>query len=274
MKLSLRSVFSFVTIATAMSLVPAAAFAQEGPAQQPVAGKHFRHHRGGHKAGLVGAALELDSLTPAQRTQIESLVQARKAASVPVRQANAQVLTVLAQQVEDGKVDEQALAPSVAAERAASMGATRVDQITLAQLHSILTPAQREQLVDGMEARMASMKEHRGEGRRFQGKGRGEGGAAMGKLGLSPEQKAQIKANLEASRPASPPRGEKGARKVALESFKGDAFNPAAMGHAGNPGMREVRLTTAMIPVLTPNQRATVATHLRTRAAHETQPKV
>jgi Spy/CpxP family protein refolding chaperone len=264
MKLSLRSVLSFVTFATALSLVPAAAFAQEAPAA-PVQGKHMRHHKG-HKAGLVGAALKLDSITPEQRTQIEGLVQARKVAQVPVRQADAQVLTVLAQQVEAGKSDPQVLGPSLAVERAAAMGAARVDQATLVQLHSILTPAQRAQLVDRMEARTGKLAERKGEGVR-EHKAKGEGG--FGRLGLTQEQKAQIKANLEASRPERPVRGEKGGMKAALESFRGDSFSAPAMEHAQNKGMREVRMTTAMIPVLTPNQRATVAAHLRARATRE-----
>jgi Spy/CpxP family protein refolding chaperone len=264
MKLSLRSVLSFVTFATAMSLIPVGtAFAQDAP--RPTHGKHARHHEG-HKAGLVGAALKLDSLSPQQKGQIEQLVQVRKAAQVPVRQANAQVLTVLAQQVEAGKVDEQALAPSVAAERAAAMGASRVDQATLAQLHSILTPEQRAQLVDKMEARMQQGREHMGRRGAKQGGGEGKG---FGGLGLSPEQKAQIKSNLQASRPAAPQGARGEGMKAALQSFKGDSFNPTAMGGGAFGGMREVKKTTAMIPVLTPNQRAKVAEHLRTRASRE-----
>ena len=108
-----------------------------------------------------------------------------------MRQADAQVLTVLAQQVEQGKVNPQAVAPSLSAERSAALAELQVDQSTLAQLHSILTPAQRNQLVDAVEARMAQ------GGQRWEGKGQGGGG----KLGLSAQQKAEIKANLQASRP-------------------------------------------------------------------------
>ncbi len=260
MKLSLRSVLSFVTFATALSLVPAAAFAQEGPSQ-PVQGKHMRHHKG-HKAGLVGAALKLDSITPEQRTQIEGLVQARKVAQVPAlrqgRRAGADGAGAAG--AESGKSDPQALGPSLAVERTAAAGAARVDQATFVQLHSILTPAQRAQLVDRMEARTAKFAERKGEGVR-EHKAKGEGG--FGRLGLTQEQKAQIHANLEASRPERPVRGEKGGMKAALESFRGDSFSAPSMERAQNKGMREVRVTTAMIPVLTPNQRATVAAHLR-----------
>ena len=55
--------------------------------------------------------------------------------------------------------------------------------------------------------------------------------------------------------------------KAALESFRGDSFNPAAMSHEGRVENREMRMTKALIPVLTPNQRATFATQLRERAA-------
>ncbi|HEY1694109.1 MAG TPA: Spy/CpxP family protein refolding chaperone [Polyangiaceae bacterium] len=262
MKLSLRTLAGFVTLASAVALVPATAFAQDEPAPAPAPAHAQRHmHRGHGKKGLVGAALKLDSLTPQQRGQIEQLVAARKAAAVPVRQANAQLLTALAQQVEAGSVDRAALAPNLAAEQNAAMGAARVDQVTLAQLHSILTPEQRTQLVDELEARVGQ-----GEGGHARKGKRGEG---FGRLGLSADQKAQIKSNLQASRPARPEKGGKGQFKAALESFRGDSFSPMAMTRPMNEGTREVRKATAMAPVLTAIQRSTVADKLRSRAARE-----
>jgi Spy/CpxP family protein refolding chaperone len=177
---------------------------------------------------------------------------------MPVRQADAQVLTVLAQQVEAAKVDRAALAPSLAVERSAAAAERQVDQAALARLHDILTPAQRGQLVDAIETRGAGARGERG------GKER-----VGGKLGLSDQQKAEIRANLEASRgPAKGPEG-RGERKAALESFRGDSFNAGALAGMDRRGGRETRMTEAMIPVLTPNQRATVAAHLRSRAAKE-----
>ena len=43
------------------------------------------------------------------------------------------------------------------------------------------------------------------------------------------------------------------------------------MGRVEHRGMREARVATAMIPVLTPNQRTTFATQLRNRAARESR---
>jgi Spy/CpxP family protein refolding chaperone len=258
----IHRVVTFASITSALALLPAGvAFAQEAPQQgQPQPGKH---HHGKHQ-GILGAALKLDSLSAGQRTQVEQLVQARRTASAPVRQADAQLLTVLAQQVESARVDAQAQAPSLAAERAAAMSEQQVDRTTLAQLHAILTPAQRNQLVDTIEARAS---QGRPAGEREARAGKGFDGA---RLGLTPEQKAQIRANLGEMH-----RGERGERRgqmhAALESFRGDSFDASAMVHVERKGDREARLTNAMIPVLTPNQRATFATHLRNRAAHESR---
>ena len=256
----MQRIVTFASITSALALVPASvAFAQDAgpPTTQPTTA-----HGGGHRKGLVGAALKLGSLTPDERTQIDQLVAQHRQAAGPVRQADAQVLELLAQQVFADKMDPQALAPGLAVERAAVAQERSVDAATLSQLHSILTPAQRGELVDGIEARFAA------------GGGAARAGAwtGDGKLGLSEPQRQQIRANLQASRPsdAAAPRGQ---MRAALESFRGDAFAPSALARPGDRGDREVRLTQAMLPVLTPNQRSTYADMLRHRAARETQPR-
>lgn len=254
----MQRIVTFASITSALALVPAGvAFAQDGT---PQTAQHAQPRKGGHRKGLVGAALKLESLTPDQRTQIEQLIAQRRAAARPVRQADAQVLEVLAQQVFADKMDVQALGPSLGVERVAVAQERNVDATTLSQLHSILTPAQRTELVDRIEARMA--KGPRG------GEGARQGG---GKLGLSEQQREQVRTNLQASRPTgTAPRGQ---MRAALESFKGDAFDAAALARPGDPGAREVRLTQAMLPVLTPNQRAAYADMLHHRAERETRAK-
>jgi Spy/CpxP family protein refolding chaperone len=217
------------------------------------------HHRG-HKGGLLKAALKLDSLTPVQRTQIEQLVAQERTARAPVRQADAQVLTVLAQQVEQAKVDDAALVPSLTAKRSAVMAEKQVDRAALAQLHSILTPAQRGELVDRIEARAAVARP----------KLEGQRPAGFNKLGLSDQQKEQVRANLQAEGGRARNPGARGQMKAALESFRGDSFDPGVLARVGG-GAREERMAKALIPVLTPNQRATFAAHLRERAAKESR---
>ena len=253
----IKKVVTFSSLAATLALLPAGvAFAQDA---QPQGQQGARHHQGARRQGLLGAALKLDSLTPAQRSQIEQLASQRRQAGIPVRQADAQVLTVLAQQVEAAKVDKAALAPSLAVERSASVAERQVDAAVLAKLHDVLTPAQRGQLVDGIEARMTEARGEKGGKERI----------GAGKLGLSDQQKAEIRANLEASRGPTKGPEARGQRKAALESFRGDSFDAGALAQMERRGGREARMTEAMIPVLTPNQRATVATHLRSRAAKE-----
>jgi Spy/CpxP family protein refolding chaperone len=242
-------------------------------AQQAATSPH-EGHRMGHRMGLVGAALKLDSLTPAQRTAIEQLVQARRTAEVPVRQADAQVLTVLAGQVEQAAINRAALAPSVTARESAAAAALNVDLDTVQKLHDLLNPAQRGQLVDGIEAHVQGLAdggkgEHGHDGRL---------GMIAKKLGLTDQQKAQIASNFRAERQADGATGQhpdvRGAGKAWLEAFRGDSFNASAAAPNGTEMMdrranKMEDLLTAAVPVLTPAQRAELASHLRARAAHE-----
>jgi Spy/CpxP family protein refolding chaperone len=270
-----RWITRIVTVASlvgAVALVPAGiAYAQQA-ATSPHEG-----HRMGHRMGLVGAALKLDSLTPAQRTAIEQLAQTRRTAEVPVRQADAQVLTVLAQQVEQASINRAALAPTVSARETAAVAARNVDLDTVQKLHDLLTPAQRGQLIDGIEAHFQGHADG-GAGKGAGGHGGGHLGMIAKKLGLTDQQKAQIASNLRAERqaegtPAQHP-DMRGAGKAWLESFRGDTFNASASA-SNIPQMMEHRanrmedLMTAALPVLSPAQRSELATHLRARAAHE-----
>jgi Spy/CpxP family protein refolding chaperone len=244
----------------AVALTPVrAAFADQGtPA-------HAGHHHQG-RPGLLGAALRLDSLTPDQRASIEQLVSQTRTARAPVRQADAQVLQVLAHQVEQASVDPQGLAPTLNAEKGAVTGEVAVERDALNRLHGILSPAQRGQLVDAVESRFHGPRGQHADG----GAGRGgEGfGAGMGArgLGLTDAQRAQIRANLRAEGPVGPH-----TMRALLEAFRGDAFDAGNFVQGVAPGERAERLAQAMVPVLTPAQRAIFADHLRSRAAHESR---
>jgi len=262
-------------IVTVASLAGAVALAPAGLAyaQQAVTTAH-EGHRMGHRMGLVGAALKLDSLTPSQRTAIEQLLQTRRSAEAPVRQADAQLLTVLAQQVEQAAINRAALVPSVTARENAALAAHNVDLDTVQKLHDLLTPAQRGQLVDGIEAHFRG---HVDAGKGDHGHGDRLGMIAK-KLGLTDQQKAQIASNFRAERQAEGDSGAhpdfRGAGKAWLEAFRGDTFNASTSAPNGTEMMehranRMEDLLAAAVPVLTPAQRAELASHLRARAAHE-----
>lgn len=246
--------FALAGAVGALALAPArTAFAEDDAAAQAP------HHHQGHHQGLLGAALKLASLTPDQRSSIEELVQQRRTARAPVRLADAQVLQVLAHQVEQASIDPQGLAPTLNAEKGAVASETGVERDALNRLHGILTPAQRGQLVDGIEAHFRGGHPHAdpGAGAAWQRGGHG--------LGLTAEQRAQIRANLQAEGPA----GQGPHVQAMLEAFRGNTFDATGFVTSVAPGERAERLAQAMAPVLSPSQRATFANRLRARATRE-----
>jgi Spy/CpxP family protein refolding chaperone len=261
-------------------------------AEAGAGGGHHGHH---HREGLLGRALKLDSLTSDQRAQIEQLVQSERTAHAPVRAADAAVLTALAQQVESGAINENALAPTVQARQSAEATAHSSQQDALVKLHGILTSAQRSQLVDAIEAGMAS---HAGHPHGGGDHNHGMLSHLSSELGLSDQQTQQIASALHAQHAShanggAPPNAASAATSATppheawLESFRGDSFSPTppsstpgqsggafAQGHAhpdARKGMRMEHVLEAAVPVLTSAQRTELATLLRARAAHESR---
>ena len=241
-------------------------------------------HVHGHKAGLLGEALKLDSLTVDQRAAISDLVNQRHAASAPVRQADAQFLTALAQEVEQATIDRTSLSATLSAEDSAAVAQSAAEKDAINRLHALLTPAQRNQLVDLVEAghprgAHQGTSEHGAE-HHGRGWGGGGGGTGAGSLGLTAEQRSQIAANLRAEwqantagagRDAGRGAGPGAGHRQALEAFRGDSFDASSLVHVERRGERTERLAEAMVPVLTPAQRGVFAQHLRDRAARESR---
>ena len=262
-------------LAGAVALGPASlAWAQSSPANGSSSSDAHPHHRG--RGGLLQVAEHLDSLTPTQRTTVQQIAQTQRTAMAPVRQADAAVLTTLAQQVEAGAIDRQALAGSVQARESAGLAVGGAHRDAMQKLHDALTPAQRGQLVDTVEARGHAWM-HGGDA----GAGSGRLAAFGARLGLTPAQEDQIRANFRAGRAAEGApagRAHPGAGKAWLESFRTDSFQASAAA-SGDPSQAQAALDRradriedwmqAAVPVLTPAQRSTLAGHLRERAKRE-----
>lgn len=266
---SFPKVLALASLAGAFAVGAGGVAHAQQAAAPPQADSDAGHHGHRHPGGIVAQALALSSLTAQQRTAIEHLVQTRRAAEIPVRQADARVLTLLAAQVEQAALDRQALAPGLQAREGAGAAAFAVDRQTLQDLHDLLTPAQRGELVDAIEA-----------GGRGPGGPRGHEGLAnlSERLGLTDAQRAQIAANLRAERQGAPDGGHRGGaggwRTAWLDSFRSDSFHVnsgSAQQGSGHRGERLERLTEAALPVLNPAQRAELAAQLRRRAAHESR---
>ena len=210
--------------------------------------------------GLVGAALRLDSLSSAQRSAIEQIAQQRRAADVGVRQADALVLRMLAQQVEAGSVNPRLLRPSLGAEESAAAARSTVDATTLNQLHAIVTSDQRNQLIDRVQSRIAEKERQAAEEPLH--------GPLAQELQLTPDQRSQIQANLQAEGEGRMGVAEaQGRMTTFFDAFRSDTFDATQFARVRAPGEHLERVVQAMLPVLTPAQRAVLAGHLRKAAA-------
>jgi Spy/CpxP family protein refolding chaperone len=226
----MRAIVSGVSLTSAIALLPLSVALADDGSQAAVAGDmdggEHAHH--GHRHGLVGKAVRLESLTPAQRSTVEGLAQTERATWVPVRQANAAVLTQLAQGVERGAVDRDALAPELRARGTAAAAARTATQEVRSQLQAALTPAQWTEITS-----------HRG---RPDGGARGEG--------ADQRKEARI---------------TRFAQKLNLTQAQTQTIEATLAAEHGH-GL--VGLVAAAAPVLTPVQRAELAGHLRLRASH------
>jgi Spy/CpxP family protein refolding chaperone len=275
---SVASLSAFLALGTLASTV---AFASTDAAAPADAGPAQHHGHRGH-GDLLRASLHLESLTAAQRQQIEGLVQQERTTHANVASARSQLLQALATRVAAGSVDDVALAPNVQAVDGAIQADEPGDRAALEKLHAILTPAQRVELVTKVEAReggkgkWASRDGGAANANRAE---RGEHGGGMWarELNLTQAQKDQIRVNLRSIGPSVDKtvwQEARESREHVLEAFKGDRFVMNEVAPAKDPRLidqgveRIVRMAKASAPVLTAEQRTAAAAKLQEMASH------
>lgn len=251
---------------------------------RPHAGRPMHGPGHGGPDFLVFAALHENSinLTAEQRSTIEGLIEKREGGprgEHAERPAPDKAKTAeLAAAIRSGKIDAARLQPNRDGAKMESLHQERQAKSAekLATLHKTLTKEQRSALVDAIVAKQAKHGEGKPEGRpegKFAGRPHGEGGP-MGHLteglDLTQAQKDQIKAKLDADRPAPPSEADRTAMKAAmdakLQSFKADNFDanafvapPANAPKLGAPSDHMAKELNAVVSVLTAEQREKLA---------------
>lgn len=216
------------------------------------------------------------ALRPEQRASIEQELGQAEDRHAKLGPLGKDVVLLLADQIEKGVIDEAALQPKVDAAVAAFKPMQGEDRKAIQRVHDLLDADQRSALVDALDAK------HR---ERFGKDHMGGGGfrKIAEDLDLSMDQKARI---FQAVRAEASARGDeehgvkqggwgemKERREKTMESFKTDQFQvdqampPMDLDKGGKKMLaRGVRVARAALPILTPEQRATVARILRERA--------
>ena len=240
---------------------------------------------------VAGEALGEVELRPEQRAEIEKLAQAAETRHAAVRADVKALLLDAADQIERGAVDRAALTPRLDQVLAKMDQARPEDQASLVKLHDVLDDAQRAAFVDALR--------ERGKQRMMGARERGGGLWALGKdLALTPEQGATIREAVRDGMRAMHGAGEAeharagegagaegaghrgghgwGGGRAMLEAFKQPKFDPTTFGPQGSfteraKGKQEAAFAVAekVLPVLTAEQRKTLAAKIRARANAE-----
>jgi len=278
----MKRFFRISTIALSLlgaSLATTAAFAQpEQPQQQQQqqGHAHQRHHRGG---GIYGQALKLGSLRDDQRQAIEQIKVAMKGPRQAAKTARGEYAAVLAAQIQSGGVNPAILQLKASQVVTTAMAESVAAKAGLAKLHDVLDKSQREELANGIEARMdrhgqgAQGRPHAGG----QGKRHGGAGKLAKELSLSDAQKEQVKDILKEEHQAHKnPQGRANAKaqhKAMLESFKQDSFTPSMDASAAGTRAKErvmvyTETVQKIVPILTAEQKVTFAEKMKAHAQH------
>jgi len=226
---------------------------------------------------LAGDALGDVPLTASQRAAIEKLAADTEARHAPVRAAHRDLALAVAAQVQVGQIDRAALQPKIDALVAALRATQPADRASLEQLHEILTHDQRVAFVDALKARI-----HHKVG---DPKAKHPLAQWAADLQLSDDQKTQIKTALRQRFQAMRQRAAAGEHAGApwaearerghkmLDAFEQDRFVMDEVAPAQDLSQKAVHgadhmlgMIETVLPILTPEQRATAAQKLRDRA--------
>lgn len=240
--------------------------------------EHHRHHNRGGVMQFV--AMSLDTLGPddAKRPQVEALQRDLHRCMAPTGAIHARLHLALAEGVAAGAVDAVQVGAAIAELDVAEATIQECGAETLNRLHALLSPVERAELVEKVQAHWAVWREVNPEAT---APGRGPGGrlqALTAELSLSQDQVTRITAALELSG------GERGGRfdrtraenglNGFAEAFARDSFDARSLPRHAGAGMahhgasRMASFYETVTPLLTQPQRATLAGHLREHGSH------
>ena len=204
---------------------------------------------------VIGDALAEVPLRPDQRTAIEALAQAAEARHVPMAADRRDLMLAVADQIEAGNVDKNALQPGIAKVTAYAAAVRDEDRAAIVKLHDLLDADQRSAFVDALEAK----------------RGSGHGLSKMKQLAddlkLTDAQRGQMRSLLRGS--MKDLRGEHHAKEM-LEAFRQDTLDLDKVAPpkdlASIHGDRVASLAEKVLPILTADQRKLAADKVRTLA--------
>jgi hypothetical protein len=238
--------------------------------------EHHRHHHHGGVTQFIAMSLDTLGVEASKQSQVDKVQTDLRACMAPAREIENKLLTTLADGVASGTIDTASVDASVSQLDAAVPAVHDCAADPVNQLHAILSKSERATLVDKVQAhwdvwRQVNREEKAG------GKEKGGRLAAFSQeMSLSADQEEQISAALQKSFSTLSDKFDR--KKVdaqvqafstgfARKSFDAKALTANASGDMATCGtQRMVLFFETVTPLLTPDQRATLAQHLREHA--------
>jgi Spy/CpxP family protein refolding chaperone len=240
--------------------------------------EHHRHHHLGGITQFIAMSLDMLGSDPASQAQIRQVQADLHTCMSGSHQVNKSLLAAVADGVAAGTVDASHVDPLVAQLQTAADGAHWCSVAALDALHALLTPQERLAVVDKVQAHWDVWRQANHEAT-FGGTEQGGRLAELAtELSLSADQVQKLSAALQAAHAAGthtfePARAEAHLKAFAT-AFVSDDFNARSImenanGHLAVHGAkRMVLFYETVTPLLTADQRATLAAHLREHSSH------
>lgn len=239
--------------------------------------EHYRHHHRGGVAQFIAMSLDTLGNDDAQRPQVEKLQQALSQCLAPTRDSEKKVVLASAEGIAAGAIETVKLDEAIAELNSTSSTVFECSIDALNELHALLTPWEREVVADKLEAHWEVWRQVNDEA---EGGSRAKGGRLDDldeELTLTTTQVEQISAALkkafahtgqfEAKRAAASVQAV--ATAFVLKTFDARKVVPDASGQFTAHGARQMALFYETVtPLLTPDQRTTLAAILREHASH------
>jgi Spy/CpxP family protein refolding chaperone len=276
---------------SAAPVAPSAAPAPAPTAAPAAAPAEHHGHKSGHPmvAMLIGDLAQV-GIKPEQKAAVDAIVADLEKLGDATKEARTQLSNDIADGAAAGKLDKAKIDADVKklAQAADATAATMQDDLN--KLHKTLDAAQRKKLVELMRAKGKEHEEHMKAEMGEHDKGHEKGDHDKGphgehghmdklgeQLGLTPEQKDKLKGKMEAGMKAEMGKmkehhaGMVKRMKAIGDAFETDKFDAkkAGVGEKGGEMVKmmaggKIRMVEAVLTVLTPEQRAKFAEHVRT----------
>jgi len=233
--------------------------------------EHHRHHHHGGVTMFIAMSIDSLGVPPEKKEQLEKIQADLETKMAPARNAERAVLTAVHDGLVAGTLDKKKIDAALAQSAKASAEVHAASKDALNQLHAALSPAEREALVDKVQAHWQVWQHVNYE----EQPGSHEKGTHLGKLtanlGLTPEQVTKIEQGLSADKTAKhDPAAVQAHMDAFAKAFVQDKFDAASLptadaanAHISTFGAaRTARFYEVVAPVLTPEQRTKLAAHL------------